>query len=85
MWITFDEVVTIRFDIFALQTLFKLCGCRLTIVMGYDNRAYHEPTILKLATKTENILIISDTQVGTLFILFDVSSANYDNDFDAIV
>ena len=53
--------------------------------MGYDNRAYHEPSILKFASESKHVLVVGNAKVGTLFILFDVSSANYDNDFDAIV
>ena len=84
MRIALDEIMTVGFDTITFQALLESCCSRLTVVMSNHNRTHHKTTVLELATKTENILIISDTQVGTLFILLNVCSTNHDNNFNAI-
>ena len=49
MWIALYQVVVIGLDALALQTLAESSGSRLAVVVGYDNRAYHEAAVLKFS------------------------------------
>jgi hypothetical protein len=58
----------------------ELIGSTLTVIVGNDNGAYHEVALHKFVTQSQNILIVSDTEVSTyLVLLYILSAHDYDN------
>ena len=84
MRIAFYEVVAIGFDAFTFQTLLECDGCWLAVVVGYYNRAYHESTVLELASQPQHILVVCDAQVSALFVFVDVYGTDYDDNLNAV-
>ena len=78
------KIMIIGLDAFALQALTEGGGGGLSVIMGYDNRAHHEPTVLKLATKTQHILVIGYAEVGTFLVLLYVGGTDDNNDLYAV-
>ena len=76
--------MAVSLDALTLQALLEGDGCRLTVKMSNNNRTYHKTTILELTTQAKHILIVSDTQIGTLLVLLNIGSTDHDNNLDAI-
>ena len=84
MGIAVDEVVDIALDTQSLQTVTKLVGGMLTIIMGDDDRAYHEVTAHELVAQSQHILVIGDAQVGTYLVLLNILSTDHDDDLQLV-
>ena len=82
--ITLDEIMAVSLDTLTLQALLEGDGCRLTIKMSNNNRTHHKTTVLEFTTQAKHILIVSDTQIGTLLVLLNIGSTDHDNNLDAI-
>ena len=76
--------MVIGLDTLTLQSLTKSSCSRLTIIMSNDNRTYHKTTVLELATQTQHILVVSNTEVGALLVLLNVRSTDYHNNLNAV-
>ena len=84
MRIAVDGVVDIRFDTHALQTMTELISSMLAIVVGNHHTSHHEVATHKLIAQTKHIFVVSDAEVGTDLILFDIIGAHHNDDLDRV-
>ena len=82
--VALDEVVAVGLYAVALQTLTESDGCRLPVIVGYDNGAYKETTILEFAAQTQHVLVVGDAEVGAFLVLLNVGGTDDNHDFYAV-
>ena len=58
----------------------SLCSF-LTCIMCNYNTTNHESAVLELISKAQNILIVSDSEITTNLVLFNIYCADYNYDF----
>ena len=84
MGVAVDEVVDIRLDAHALQTVAELVGGTLTVVVGDDDGAHHEVAAHKLVAQTEHVLVVGDAQIGTHLVLLNIVGTHHDDNLQLV-
>ena len=75
--ISINGIMIIYLDSQTLKTC-SVCICTcLTVIMGYHYAAYEQTDILKLRTQPEHVLVISNTEVTSHLVLFDVKGTDH--------
>ena len=60
-------------------------GTGLTVVMGDDDGADEEASLLELRAQAQYVFVVGDAQVCTYLVLLDVGSADDNHDFGAVL
>lgn len=76
--------MAVGFDAVTFKSLLELCGSRLSVVVGDDYRANHEPAVLEFASESEYVLVVGDAKVGTFLVLLNVGGTDNNNYFNAV-
>ena len=79
--IAFDGVVVVGADAEALQTLAVAVGAALPVVVGDDDGAHFEASVVELRAQAQYIFIISDAQILAHLVALDVYGRDDDDDF----
>ena len=62
----------------------ELIGSTLAIIVGNDYGTYHEVALHKLVAKSQYILIIGNTKVGTYLVFLYVLGTDHNDNFQLV-
>ena len=82
--IPFGVLMGINFHAPSLQLVLKSFGRRLTRVSGDDNRIDINPPLFEVVNSFHGIGIISDPEIGSYFLPFNIPGIDTENDIDLI-
>ena len=83
--IAFDGVVQENLHAQALKALSVVVGRTLSVIVGDDNAAHHEPFVDEFRAQTQNVHVVCDAEVLSHLVLLNVQGGDDDYDFGLVL
>ena len=84
VWITFDGIMTIDLDAETFQAVLVSIRARLAIIVSDDYPTGIQSYFFEFIAQTENILIVSDTEITSHLVLFNIKGTDDHDNFCTI-